>query len=133
MAFKMLSPNVITIILVSLVICGVIGIRYIYKFRGKYGLTLQFLVNKNEYNCNDNNIDSNTSYPKQIKILSHNIWLIFFIGGAKRQDRCDLLIKNIMKHRPDIICFQELFIGRLLFFILSNQLFILSLIFNANL
>eukprot|EP01084_Bolivina_argentea_P080382 145621_1 len=46
--------------------------------------------------------------PTQIKILSQNIWCVFFKGGPQRRKRLQILIQKIKDDNPDIICLQEM-------------------------
>lgn len=43
-----------------------------------------------------------------LKILSHNIWCVFIKGGSNRKQRLQILIANIKKDDPQIICLQEM-------------------------
>ena len=52
--------------------------------------------------------------PTNFSLLTHNIWLIFFIGGSKRRKRIDILIENIKiqekENNLQVLCIQEAFI-----------------------
>lgn len=59
--------------------------------------------------------------PKQIKILTQNIWCSYFAGGKNTNERIDVLTNHLSNDLPDIICFQECFIFGLGAFVYGNK------------
>lgn len=48
--------------------------------------------------------------PARLRILSHNVWGHYFVGGLRLSQRLDALAKHIESSRVDVVCVQELFL-----------------------
>merc|ERR1719245_1068453 len=66
--------------------------------------------NEAKYSDEDNTKELNAMLPNKFRILSQNVWCIFGVGGSRKKERLKLLMEQIKKEQPEIICFQELFV-----------------------
>ena len=82
----------------------------LYKLHCKYGVRFRSIKLSQEANDMPKRYNMTMkSKSKQIKILSQNIWCVFFRGGGpERNKRLKILIDNVAKDNPDIICLQEM-------------------------
>ena len=75
----------------------------------KFGLRLRN-INLDSDNQDLKKMENNDiGLPSKFSILSQNTWCSFVYGGPKRKQRLQLLIDNISKDNPDILCLQEMF------------------------
>eukprot|EP01083_Nonionella_stella_P308906 1091912_1 len=78
----------------------------------KFGIKLRSNFGPNKRKKIENTVCANDSgtLPTTFSICSHNIWCSFVYGGPKRKKRLQLLVDNIAKDQPDVICLQEMFV-----------------------
>eukprot|EP01084_Bolivina_argentea_P227829 384863_1 len=99
------KPNSAEIVIIIILFAIFAVVHFIYGIRFRCTKLSQSVTN---WSMNEPLL---TGVSKStIKVLSQNIWCVFFKGGKHRRKRLKILLNNIKTDNPDIICLQEMHI-----------------------